>query len=243
MQGPVFPAESLNLTGRLLRVFYAPQRSFAALDEDPDWLDWFVPVLIVCLVGVVSHFLIRDIAFNPEMQAIKDQLQALPEARRQKSLDDMVQMRERGWMMVVMGTFSSLVLVSGILFLLARFLFASQVGYRPMLVVKGYASLIIAAEWAARTALILIRQNPEVHTGLGALVPASMVKSFAGQTLMAVNFFDLWQAVVLGLGLAVVARVPLKKAVFAVLAMWFFFVMGMGAMGSAILSAGPPQAP
>ena len=243
MQGPAFPAESLNLTGRLLRVFYAPQRSFAALDEDPDWLDWFVPVLLVCLVGVASHFLTRDIAFNPEMQAIKDQLQPLPEAQRQKYLDDMAQMRERGWMLVVMGTFSSLVLVSGVLFLLARFLFSSQVGYRPMLVVKGYASLIIAAEWVTRTALILVQQTPVVHTGLGAMVSATMVRSFAGQTLMAVNFFDLWQALVLGTGLATVAKVPMKKALFAVLALWLFFVMGMGAMGSMALSAAPAPNP
>lgn len=245
MQGPAFPEaqESLDLKGRLLRVFYAPRRSFAALSEDPDWLDWFVPVLIVCLVGAASHFLTRDIVYNPEAQLIKDQLQVLSEEKRQGYLGDLAQAREKGWMWVVAGTFSSLVLVSGILWLLARFVFTSEVSYRTMLVVKGYASLIIAVERVMSTLLILVWQTPVVQTGPGFLVPETMVHSFAGQTLLAVSFFDLWQVMVLGLGLAALARVPTKKAVFAVLALWLFFVMGMGMLGSLALAAGTGQVP
>lgn len=244
MQGPVFPdaQASLDLTGRLLRVFYAPRQSFAALGEDPDWLDWFVPVLVVCLVGAASHFLTRDIVYDPEAQLIKDQLQSLSEEKRQGYLSDLAQAREKGWMWVVAGTFSSLVLVGGILWLLARFVFTSEVSYRSLLVVKGYASLIIAVEWGMRTLLILVWQIPVVQTGPGFLVPETLVRSFAGQTLLAVSFFDLWQAVVLGLGLAAVARVPAKKAVFAVLALWLFFVMSMGMLGSLTLAAGTGQA-
>lgn len=242
MQGPAFPDVSLDLTGRLLRVFYAPRRSFAALDEDPDWLDWFVPVLIVCLVGAASHFLTRDIVYDPEIPFNKEQLQSLSEEKRQGYLSDLAQAREKGWLLVIAGTFSSLVLVSGILLLLARLVFTSQVSYRSLLVVKGYASLIIAAEWAMRTLLVLARQTPVVQTGPGFLVPETMIRSFAGQTLLAVSFFDLWQAVVLGLGLAAVARVPVKKAIFAVLALWLFFVMGMGTLGSLTLNAGTGQA-
>ncbi|MBI2505981.1 MAG: YIP1 family protein [Candidatus Latescibacteria bacterium] len=241
MPGPAFPDASLNLTGRLLRVFYAPRRSFAALEEDPDWLDWFVPVAIVCLVGAAAHFLTRDLAFNPETPFIKEQLQSLDEEQRQRHLSDLAQTWEKGWLMVVAGTFSSLVLVSGILFLLARFVFTSQVSYRSLLVVKGYASLIIAVEWVVRTVLILAWQTPMVQTGPGFLVPETMARSFAGQTLLALSFFDLWQAVVLGLGLAAVARVPARKAVFAVLALWLFYVMGLGLLGSLIQAAGTGQ--
>lgn len=242
VQGPAFPqTESLDLTGRLLRVFCAPRRSFAALSEDPDWLDWFVPVAIVCLVGISSHFLTRDITCNPETPLIKEQLQTLGEEERQKHVADLAQAREKGWLLVVTGTFSSLVLVGGILWLLARFVFTSQVSYRSLLVVKGYASLIIAVEWLVRTGLILAWQTPVVQTGPGFLVPETMVRSFAGQTLLAISFFDVWQAVVLGLGLAAVARAPVKKAVFAVLVLWLFFVMGMGILGSLTLAAGTGQ--
>ena len=242
MQSPAFPqTESLDLTGRLLCVFYAPRRSFAALSEDPDWLDWFVPVAIVCLIGACSHFLTRDIVYNPETPLIKEQLQTLGEEQRQQHVADLAQAREKGWLLVVTGTFSSLVLVSGILWLLARFVFTSEVGYRSLLVVKGYASLIIAVEWLVRTGLILAWQTPVVQTGPGALVPEAMARSFAGQTLLAISFFDLWQAVVLGLGLATVARVPVRKALFAVLALWLFYVMSLGLLGSLTLAARSAQ--
>jgi hypothetical protein len=245
VQGPAFPPTDppLGLAGRLLRVFYAPRRSFAALGEDPDWRDWFAPVAIACLVGILCHFLTRDIVYDPEARFNKDYLQSLSEDQRPGHLASLAQEREKGWTRVVVGTFSSLVLVGGALWMLARFVFSRQVSYRAVLVVKGYASLIIAAEWLARAALILARQSPMVHTGPGLWVPESMVRSFAGQTLMAISFFDLWQAVVLGLGLAAVAGVPAKRSVFAVLALWLFFVMGLGLLGSLILAAGAGLAP
>lgn len=242
MQGPAFPqTESLDLTGRLLRVFYAPRQSFAALGEDPDWLDWLVPVAVVCLVGIFSHFLTRDIVYDPEAPFNKEYLQSLTEEKRQEFLGNLAEDREKAWKRVVVGTFSSLVLVGTILWLLARLVFSREASYRSLLVVKGYASLIIAAEWVVRTLLILAWQTPVIHTGPGALVPETMARSFAGQTLLAISFFDIWQAVVLGLGLAVVARVPVKKAVFAVLALWLFLVMGMGLLGSLTLAAGTGQ--
>ncbi|MCC7263033.1 MAG: YIP1 family protein [Candidatus Latescibacteria bacterium] len=245
MQGPAFPQPDapLDLAGRLLRIFYAPRRSFAALGEDPDWLDWFVPVAIVCLLGVGAHFLTRDIVYNPETPLIKQQLQTLGEEQRLRHLGDLETARDKGWLLVVTGTFSSLVLVSGILWLLARFVFTSEVSYRSLLVVKGYGSLIIATEWLVRTALILAWNSPVVQTGPGLLVPESMVRTFAGQTLLAVSVFDLWQAVVLGLGVSVVARVPVGRAVFAVVALWVFYVMGLGLLGSMALSAGAVPVP
>ncbi len=227
----------------LLRVFYAPRRAFAALAEDPDWLDWFVPVAIVCLIGAGAHFLTRDIVYNPETPLIKEQLQTLGEQQRQQHLADLGTAREKGWLLVVTGTFSSLVLVSGILWLVARFVFTSEVGYRSLLVVKGYGSLLIALEWLVRTALILTWNSPVVQTGPGLIVPQSMVRTFAGQTLLAVSIFDLWQAVVLGLGVAAVARVPVGKAVFAVVALWVFYVLGLGLLGSMALAAGAVPVP
>ncbi|MBM3280355.1 MAG: YIP1 family protein [Candidatus Handelsmanbacteria bacterium] len=245
MQGPALPQTdtSLSLADRLLRVFWAPRQSFAALGEDPDWRDWFAPVAIVCLVGILSHFLTRDLVYDPAAPVNQEYLQSLSEEKRQEHLGTLAEEREKAWTRVVVGTFSSLVLVGGILWLLARLVFSREVSYRSLLVVKGYASLIIAVEWVLRTLLILVRQNPVVHTGPGLLVPESMVRSVAGQTLMAINLLDLWQGVVLGLGLAAVAQVPVKKAVFAVLALWFFFVLGMGLLGSLVLSAGPVPAP
>jgi hypothetical protein len=241
MQTPAFPAAdpSLTLPERLLRVFYAPRRSFAALGQDPDWIDWFTPILLVCLVGIASHFLTRDLVFDPEAPAVKEQLENLSEEKRQEQLKSMEAMRARGWVTVPVGALTSLVAVGGVLFLLARFLFQSEVSYRQMLVVKGYASLVVGVEWAARTLLMLARQTPVVHTGPGVLVSEESARTFAGQVLLAINFFDVWQAAVMGIGLAVVARVPARKAVFALLALWGFWVLGMGALGSAALSVPP----
>lgn len=241
MQTPAFPAAdpALTLPGRLLRVLYAPGRSFAAVGQDPEWTEWFVPVLVVCLVGIASHFLTREVVFNPQVPAIAEQLESLSEAERQKQLESMEAMRTQGWVMVPVGTLSSLVVVGGVLFLLARTLFQREVSYRQMLVVKGYASLVVGVEWVVRSLLILAWQTPVVHTGPGALVSEEAARTFAGQALLAVSFFDVWQAVIMGIGTAVMAQVPIRKAVFAVLVLWGLWVMSIGVIGSVTLSAPP----
>lgn len=241
MQGFRFPTEdaALTLSQRLFRVFWAPRRSFAAIGQDPGWLEWFAPVALVCLVGVAAHYLTREVVFNPETPAIEKQLQGLSEDQRQRQLEGLKGRYAWGWAMALVGPLNSLVVVGGVLLLLARWLFRSEVTYRQMLVVKGYASLVIGVEWLVCAALILARQTPVVYTGPGVLVSEGMARTFAGQVLLGIDLFDVWQAVVIGIGTAVMAQVPVRKAVFAVLVLWGLSVMGLGVLGTLALSAGP----
>jgi hypothetical protein len=239
LRGPEFAAEELSLFARLVRVFYAPAQSFAAVLGRETAHDWLLPVLLTCLVGLAAHHLTLDIVANAEAPQIRRQLEQMDQERRQQYERSVEMLRAQGWAMIPVGLFTSLVVVGGLLMVLARWPFGAEVGFRQMLVVKGYATLVVAVEWLARTALILATGNPLVHTGLGAFVPQAMEQTFAGKVLIGVNFFDLWQIGVLGIGLGTMASVPAKRAFFALLALWLLWLMGGAAVEVATQGMAP----
>ncbi len=230
MQGPSFVNQDIGLKERLIRVFYEPHTSFAAVYQRETPHDWFIPVLLATLVGLASHYMTLDIAMDLDAPAVQQHLEGLSEEERKEAIDNREKIRAHSWMMVPVGVFASLVLIGGILLLLARSLFKSEVTYQQMLIVKGYASLVLIPEWIVRTFLTLVKGSPAVHTGLGMFVPEEMVNTFAGKVLIQIDFFDCWQAWVIGIGLAVMANVPAKRALAAIFVLWGLWIVGGAAI-------------
>lgn len=232
MSGPSLPLEDRRLTARLLQVFYAPRRSFEAVAGREQARDWLVPVLVACAVGLVAYQVAVTLVEEQTLTASRQWLEQHSPEERARYEQGLQTMRTFGWVMVPIGLFFSLVSVAWIGLLLCRFLFRAEVTYRQMLVAKGYASLIAAPEWVARTLITLTVGSSEVYTGPGALLPAALADSFAGRALQAMNLFDLWQIWIMGAGLAVMARVPVRRSRLALLALWGAWILFAAATGA-----------
>jgi len=152
----------------------------------------------------------------------------------------MQMLRQHGWMMVPIGMFFSLVVVAGVLLVFSRYLFNKEVDYRQMLAIKGYATLVLIPEWIVRVPLILIEGTADVYTGPGAFVPAEMANSFFGKMLIGINLFDIWQIWIMGIGLAAMSKVSVRKATLLLLILWGLWIMGGAAVES--MAAGMPPA-
>ena len=207
--GPSFGQEEMNLQTRLLRVFHDPGRSFSAIVGRESANDWLLPVLLASLVGVGAYFLTVDLVVDLESPAAREQMAEMSEAEREQYVQGI---QTYGWMQMPVMMFFSLAVVSGVLLMFTRYLFDKEVSYRQMLVVKGYASMVLIPEWIVRTPLILIQETADVYTGPGVFVPAEMANSFFGKMLIGINLFDLWQIWIMGIGIAVMSRAPVKKA-------------------------------
>jgi len=236
--GPSFAQEDLSLLARLLRVFYDPRRSFAAVAGRESAHDWLLPVLLACAVGLVAHQLTLDLQADLESPEVQEQMENMSEEEREQYAQGMQMLRTYGWMMVPLGLFTSLVVVAVVALLLVRNLFDADATFRQMLVVKAYASMVLVPEWVVRTLLMLARGSTDVHTGPGAFVPEEMARTFTGRLLIAVNLFDLWQIWVIGIGIAVLAGASHKKAVLSLLVLWLLWIAG-GAIAEGAAPAPP----
>ena len=228
-----FAQEDLSLAERMLRVLYAPRSSFEAVVGRESALDWLAPLLVVCAVGLLSHQLTIDLITDLENPAVQERMARMSDEERDQYTQNLRMLRTHGWMMVPIGVFTSLAVVSVVLLAVGRSVLKGEVSYRQMLVVKAYASLVLVPEWIVRTLLVLGSGSAEVHTGLGAFVPAEMAGTFAGRLLISFNLFDAWQVGVAGIGLSVTSGASSRRAVATLLILWTLWLVGSAAIESA----------
>ena len=237
MQDPRFSSalDEMTLSDRIMRVFYAPESSFRAVRQEQSWQDWMVPVMLMCVVWIASNYLTLSVVGDPDVPAIQQQLQALSEEQRAQALEHLSMWRQHGWIsMPVVNSFSSLALVGLILLGLGRWAFKVEVTLRQMLTVKAYALALLTAEWVVRTPLILIEQTPFIHVGPGAFLSEELAETLFGRILMGINVFDLWQAWVMGIGLAVMGGIPRRRGIIAVMVLWAAWILSGAVLGGLV---------
>lgn len=225
--GPGFAVEDLSLFERIQRVFYAPSTAFAAVRGQESAYDWLLPVLLVCAVGIGAHNLTLDVGLA---------LEHLDEDERQR----VEEFQAHSWMAIPVGLFASFVVVGGVLLVLVRSVFQAEVSYRQMLIVKAYATLVVAVEWVVRTVMVLETGDINAHLGLGLFLSEEAAPTFGGRVLVGLNPFDLWQIGIMGVGLSVLADAPVRKATLALVLLWLFWLVGGAALEIIGQSAPPP---
>ena len=242
--GSVFSEETLTLQERLKRVYYAPRSSFQAVLGREHWLDWLLPVFIVSLMGLISHALSLPLMDDLDSPVLQGQLQQMHEQQREHFLASMEMLKTQGWIMIPLGTFISLVVVAFILQVMLRSLFEVDVSFRQALVIKGYATMVMGLEWIAGAILRNIQQSRIVQTGMGWFVPENLSHTFAGRVLIDINFFDIWQVLVIATGMSVMGDISMRRALIAILVLWGIYVGGGAAIEtvtSTMLQQGFPQ--
>ena len=171
-----------------------------------------------------------SVTSDPGLPAMQDELRKLSEENMDRAIENLENYREHGWIgQPLVNSFSTVVLVGLVLFGLGRWVFRADVSLRQMLLLKAYANVIAVVEIIVRTPLMLINQQPMVRLGPGAFVGDEMAKSFFGKLLIGANIFDIWQAIVIGIGLGVMVQVPPKRTIATVLVLWGIWIM-MGAI-------------
>ena len=243
--GSVLSGEPLTLQERLKRVYYAPRSSFEAVVGREGWLDWFLPAVVVSLMGLIAHALSLPLMDDLDSPVLQGHLQQMQEQQREQFLASMEMLKTQGWIMIPLGAFVSLVVVAFILQVMLRSLFEVDLSFRQVLVIKGYASMVMGLEWIAAAVLRNIQQSPIVQTGMGWFVPDNLVRTFAGRVLTDINFFDAWQVLVIATGMSVFGDVEQRKALIAMLVLWGIYVAGGAAIEtvtSSMLQQGFQQA-
>ena len=223
--------EDLNLWERLKRVFYAPSTSFEAARAEPGFHDWLLPTALVVAVWIGTNWLTLDLVTDSNHPVHQEQLADMPEEDRQRVLDWMEMTRLHGWYSLPpVAGFAILVIISLALLAVSRWIFRSEATLRDMLVVKAYASLIGGAELCARTFLVLLYGTPQVFLSPGGLLSPAMRETLVGRILTAANFFDCWQACVVGIGLSVMVGIPHRRGMVAIVVLWAVWVIAGAAL-------------
>jgi hypothetical protein len=216
---------------RLMAVITAPRALFEHLAERPSWAVPFVLLLLAAAVYVLATW---HNAWVPQMTAKMDE-QGAPE-QAYEMITGNTGLIMYALLIPLFGAIVTLVYAACVL-LVGGFLLGGRLDFRRSLSIVSHAGLVSLIALPVRILLANAAQSPQVTLGPGALLPPDQQEGFAMKFLafffQSFDVFTLWQTVLVGLGVSIVARVGLKAAMLAVFGLFVIFAL-FGAVVGAI---------
>lgn len=226
---PVAPGADSPL-GRIVGVFFAPARTFAAIARRPGWV---APLLLATVLSVLATAVLLP---RMDMEAaVREQLAARDEAVSEERIEKIVETQKKfgglayGW--AVVGPTLVALLLAGVFWLSFK-AFGWELSFPQSLGVTSHAFLpnCLSAILLVLFAMRLDRFNP---ADLGDLVrsnPAFLVDRPANPVLhsllQSLDVFSIWVLVLLVVGYSVSAKVSRGKAAAIVVSIWALYVLG-----------------
>lgn len=212
----------LSHTDKLVGVFAEPVSTFKRMSkQDPKTVDWFLPVVFVIAVAIVSNILmmsnpaIKYSIIETQMERIEQNLQEMVEngnMTQAQADQQLEQIRDRmenqmgaGMILQIVGiivvTFIIFFIVSGVFFLLAKYGFKGEGDYKTAMVAYGLPYYIIVIQIIVMVILALSMDKFFQSTSLGVFMGMDQ-STFAGFILNKLDVFSIWFYAVVGIGFA-----------------------------------------
>lgn len=217
----------MSLFKRVVGIFTSPRQVFEALAEKPVWVD----VLIIVLIALIAHsFVVAPYMQKDQLDLMRDNVK-LRERLGDEAYEQMVRNMEnpsparlfvQTFVTMPLFAFAALLLQGLFLLVMSRF-FSSEGRFIQVLAALVHASLVDKLLGnAVRLVLALARKSVmQTSTNLALLFPEAEVTSTAFAVLSQIDFFQLWMFGILAIGLSVIFKIDLKKALALSYSLWF----------------------
>lgn len=214
----------LSHTDKLVGIFVEPSKTYEKISLfPPKTMDWLLPFLLLLITVIISNFVLMS---NPAIKAeakqkqlegveksyaemIKQGKMTKEEAERQMEVIEQ-RMEEFGSgptgliiqaiSILIMG-FIMFLIVSGIYFLLAKFVLKGEGVYSSVLVASGLTSYIGIIQVILATIISLLLGSLIRDTSIGSLMSANK-EEFVGFLLSKLDVITIWTYFVLSIGLS-----------------------------------------
>lgn len=204
-----------SLPVRIVQVFFSPGTLFDRLKQRPAWLGALLTLIVVSLVvnALIPGELIR--------QLVMEQLPSDAEPRQIETA-----MRMAGifrFLGPVVFTPLLVAALAGVIQLIWNLILGGESSFKQALSVTAHTMFIPTVGGLLTVPLMIASGDATVALSLHLLVPGLDDESYAFRFLHGLNFFSIWAAIVLGIG---VSRLyPKRSAGSAVLVLLALYVV------------------
>jgi len=229
----------------MVNTFAAPGEVFEEVQRTPNQsTNWIVPAILAAVVGVIATVLIlsqptikRQIR---EQQEKAFQQQVNDGKMTQQDADKILEGMEKfmGPMMMVFGSATAVAMAFGrvflwglVMWLIARWVFKTQIPYLKAVGVAGLVTLIMTLGGIVQLLLGMILGKMMAGVSLALFLKEFEFTNKVHFLLGAVNLFKLWAMALLGLGLARFTGSSWAKSTLFMLIYWAVFsliLIGIG---------------
>jgi hypothetical protein len=240
------PPAATSLLSRLMNVFAVPGEVFEEVKASAHSAgNWLAPALLGALVGVIAVFIalsqpaIEQQIREQQEQALEKQMDKLvktgqitrQQADQQKAVAEKFMgptfMKISGAVASVVWSFARVFLWALVLWLLGMWVLRVRFGYLKAAEIAGLAGMIGILGTLAKLLLQVNFSNMMSSPSLAMAVKEFDPKNPWHLVLAGLNVFDLWELVVLALGLARLAAVPFVRAALPVFGVWMLWSSAM----------------
>ncbi len=230
-------AEEMGIGGRMVGALLSPGRMFAAVNAHVEHRDWYIPMIVIAVVGMFSAYLLMPTAQTAAMQAVQEQLakdESLTEEQRALALENAQRMMGLGAVVLPsIGTAVTIFVQAAIFLALANFVFGGDGTYKKTLAVVSYSSLVAIPAAIVTVLLGMAWDSTTVQVGLGLFVPASMKGTYTYHFLSMITVFAVWKYLLIAVGLGAVAGIRTKLAGLGIFGLWILYVLAAAAARTA----------
>ncbi|KAB2845768.1 MAG: hypothetical protein F9K45_03260 [Melioribacteraceae bacterium] len=212
----------LTHTDKLVGVFAEPGTTFSKMSKwDPRHADWFIPVLLMIIVAVVSNFVmmtnpvIKHSVIEKQMAKMEEGFQkAIEEGKMTKEqaqaqMDGIRENMEKnmavGQVFQVIGMlifiFSSFFIIALVYWIAAKFILKGDGSYSSAMVALGLPYYISIIQIIVMVILALSMDKFFQGTSVAAFIDAD-TSTFTGFILSKLDIFSIWSYAVISIGLA-----------------------------------------
>lgn len=234
----------LSQVARVVDTFVAPSKTFTDILRNSTW---WLPYLLGALLGLLfAYAILNKVGLPTLVDGVVHHSKTLEDTLANATPADAAKIRGRietqfkfSYLGPVLGLLSGLI-CGGVLLATANFVFGGKAKYKQMLAVWFYASLplvlfyllVIISIYAGLGGDQFDVQNA-IGTNIGYYLTGTDLPHWLVTLLSAVDVFAIWAAVLMTIGVSIVAGIKRSSAAIIVFGWWILFTL-LKVAGSAI---------
>ncbi|HVP36271.1 MAG TPA: YIP1 family protein [Terriglobales bacterium] len=227
--------EKMGFFARVFGVFFEPKKVFTFLNNKPSWLFAF---LLIVVIGVIvaeitlpQNLLLQKeiVSQSPRVASAPGILDKMTEITTVKRISTVIS--------EIIKVFIGLILLTSFVYFLCNIILGGDSSYKKVLSIVTYTSFIPTLGAILKTPLILAKNSANVQTSLALLVPEGDFTKIRYMLLGAVEIFSIWQLILIALGVTVLYKFSMSKALVATIIGWAILVIigiGLGVLGMSV---------
>ncbi len=217
----------------IIDTFINPRAVFSRVKEKPEW---FIPLGIVLIgIALLSMFTIattHDLISAQQIEAMKERNMTDEQIEQAMKFTSGPFVIIVGGIGSIIGTLVILLIFAGILNLFIPML-GGEGSYRMVFSVVSYSALVKIPGAIIRWILIMLKHSLHVSTSFALFVPGLDTKSFVYRFLSGIDFFLLWEMILVALGISITNNLKRENSYILVFVVWIASILLGIALGGA----------
>lgn len=233
---PVAETQPLSEVARVVDTFVAPSKTFADIRRSASW---WLPFVLICIVtGVFAYTVLHKVGLPTLVDSVIHSNASLGDRIANSTPDQVAKIRSSIEMqfkfMYIAPVFILIValIVAGVFLGTANFIFGGKANYKQMLAVWFYGTLpIIFISLLTIITLFAGMQSDSfnikntVGTNIGYFLQGGDSPHWLSTLLSSVDVFAIWSAILLTIGVSIVAGIKRSSAAIVVFGWWALYVI------------------